>query len=61
MNHRPESSEPEISEGKVEVDCEFCNQRYVFRAEDVPGLFDTPRGDSDSPPDEPMPPGTVVH
>ena len=42
------------SEGQVEVDCEFCQQRYVFRQADVAPLFE--RGG-----DEALPPGTVVH
>ena len=40
-------------EGKVEVDCEFCQQRFVFNPTDVARLF--------APPGDTMPPGAVVH
>ena len=29
-------------QGSVTMDCEFCNQRYVFTAEDLVGLVDPP-------------------
>jgi len=45
------------TEGKVEVDCEFCQQRYVFGALDVAELFDPPP----SSPNDQLPPGAVVH
>lgn len=25
--------------GEIEMDCQFCNTRYIFRAEDITGLF----------------------
>ena len=40
-------------EGKVEVDCEFCQQRFVFNPTDVTRLF--------APPGASMPPGAIVH
>ena len=41
------------AEGKVEVDCEFCQQRFVFNRSDVALLF--------APPGAALPPGGVVH
>jgi len=41
------------TEGQVEVDCEFCQQRYVYRQADVAPLFTQGNGDM-------LPPGTVV-
>ena len=40
-------------EGKVEVDCEFCQQRFVFNRHEVSLLF--------APPGAAMPPDGVVH
>jgi molecular chaperone Hsp33 len=40
-------------EGKVEVDCEFCQQRFVFNRHEVSLLF--------APPGAAIPPGGVVH
>ena len=37
----------EESGGQVEIDCQFCNQRYFFDASDVAQLFVT--GDSQEP------------
>ncbi|SIQ65110.1 Hsp33 family molecular chaperone HslO [Aquipseudomonas alcaligenes] len=37
----------EESSGQVEIDCQFCNQRYLFDASDVAQLFVT--GDSQEP------------
>lgn len=33
-------------QGAVTMDCEFCNQRYVFRDVDLRGLLDPPRPDA---------------
>jgi molecular chaperone Hsp33 len=41
-------------QGKIEVDCEFCNQRYLFNAVQVAALFAKPRSDD-------LPPGETVH
>ena len=43
------------TEGKIEVDCEFCQQRYSLGAADVGRLF-TVDPDATAPP-----PGTVLH
>jgi molecular chaperone Hsp33 len=43
------------TEGKIEVDCEFCQQRYSLGAADVARLF-TVDPDATVPP-----PGTVLH
>ncbi len=40
-------------EGKVEVDCEFCQQRFIFHRHDVAALF--------APPGETKPPDGIVH
>lgn len=41
------------TEGKVDVDCEFCQQRYVFKAPDIDALF--------NPADNQLPPDAIVH
>ncbi|MES2605620.1 MAG: Hsp33 family molecular chaperone HslO [Pseudomonadota bacterium] len=49
---RPELEDILKTEKAIEVDCEFCQQRYSFNGNDVKILFGDPSA---------LPPGTIVH
>jgi molecular chaperone Hsp33 len=51
---RAEADDILRTDGKIEVDCEFCQERYLFNATDVEALFDT--ADKSE-----LPPGSIVH
>ncbi len=51
---RAEADDILQTDGKIEVDCEFCQERYLFDAADVEALFDPDRKDE-------VPSGSIVH
>jgi len=51
---RAEADDILRTDGRIEVDCEFCQERYLFNAADVEALFDTAgKGE--------LPTGSIVH
>jgi len=51
---RAEADDILKTDGKIEVDCEFCQERYLFNAVEVAALFDPEHADE-------VPPGSTLH